>query len=125
MKTNKSLLLSYMSLFTSFGTILCCALPSLLVILGLGATFAGLIGLFPQIVWLSENKALVFFISGLLISLNSLLTYSNRNTPCPIDPDEARACTVSRKWSIRILIFSGFIWAIGFLFAFLAPYLQI
>jgi hypothetical protein len=29
-------LLSYLSLFTSFGTLLCCALPSLLVLLGLG-----------------------------------------------------------------------------------------
>ena len=30
--------LSYISLFTSFGTLLCCALPSLLVLLGLGAS---------------------------------------------------------------------------------------
>ena len=32
--------LSYLSLFTSFGTLLCCALPSLLVLVGLGATVA-------------------------------------------------------------------------------------
>jgi uncharacterized protein (DUF924 family) len=35
----RSGLLSYLSLFTSFGTLLCCALPSLLVLLGLGAVF--------------------------------------------------------------------------------------
>jgi mercuric ion transport protein len=32
--------LSYLSLFTSLGTLLCCALPSLLVLFGLGATVA-------------------------------------------------------------------------------------
>ena len=35
-------LTSYLSLFTATGTLLCCALPSLLVTLGLGATLAGL-----------------------------------------------------------------------------------
>ncbi len=32
--------LSYLSLFTSLGTLFCCALPSLLVLFGLGATVA-------------------------------------------------------------------------------------
>ena len=31
----------YLSLFTSFRTLLCCTLPSLLVLLGMGATVAG------------------------------------------------------------------------------------
>ncbi|MGH1467728.1 MAG: hypothetical protein ACRBBP_02465 [Bdellovibrionales bacterium] len=118
---NKSLLTSYLSLFSSFGTIICCALPSLLVSIGMGATFAGLIGIFPQIVWLSENKILVFGVSGLMILGSGLLTYWNRNAPCPIDPDLARACITSRKWSIRISVFSGLIWLTGFLFAFVTP----
>jgi len=122
---NKEILASYLSLFTSTGTIFCCALPALLVSLGLGATFAGLVGAFPQIVWLSENKIIVFSISGIMITLSIVLTYYNRNASCPIDPVKAQACKVSRKWSIRILIFSVSMWLVGFFFAFLAPIILI
>jgi len=117
---NKSLWTSYLSLFSSFGTIVCCALPSLLVSIGMGATFAGLIGVFPQIVWLSENKVLVFSLSALLILSSLVLLYRNRNAPCPVDPDLAHACVTSRKWSVRVSVFSGLIWLVGFFFAFLA-----
>lgn len=37
---NLSGMLTYFSLFTSLSTLLCCALPSLLVLVGLGATVA-------------------------------------------------------------------------------------
>ena len=121
MPGHKTLFVSYLSLFTSIGTIFCCALPSLLVSLGMGAVFAGLVDAFPQIVWLSENRLLVFLISGAMILMSSLIIYVNRSAPCPIDPDQARACKVSRKWSIRILVFSVLMWLMGFFFAFLAP----
>ena len=42
--------LSFLSLFTSTGTILCCALPALLVTIGAGAALSSLISTFPQIV---------------------------------------------------------------------------
>ena len=118
---DKSLLTSYFSLFTSFGTILCCALPSLLVSIGMGATVAGLVGAFPQIVWLSENKILVFSLSGILILISCRLLYINRYASCPIDPDQAKACAMSRKWSIRAVALSAILWVCGFFFAFLAP----
>ena len=118
---NKNLLTSYFSLFTSFGTILCCALPSLFVSIGMGATVAGLVGVFPQIVWLSENKILVFSFSGILILISCGFLYFNRSASCPIDPDQAKACEVSRKWSIRIVALSAILWVCGFFFAFLAP----
>ena len=117
----KNIILSYFSLFTSLGTILCCALPSLLVALGLGASFAGLIGAFPQIVWLSENKPLVFGLSGILILTSSILHYKNRNAPCPIDFHQAQACQMSRKLTTIILGISLFMWLIGFLFAYIIP----
>ena len=122
---DKSLLASYLSLFTSFGTVFCCALPSLLVSVGMGAAFAGLIGVFPQIVWLSENKILVFSLSGILILISCRLLYINRYAPCPIDPDQAKACAVSRKWSLRAIILSAILWVCGFFFAFLTPLLFI
>ena len=122
---DKNLLTSYFSLFTSFGTILCCALPSLLVSIGMGATVASLVGAFPQIVWLSENKILVFSFSGILILISCKLLYLNRKVSCPIDPDQAKACTISRKWSIRAVVLSFILWVCGFFFAFLAPFILI
>jgi len=49
-----------LSLFTSMGTLVCCALPALLLTLGMGATLAGFIGAVPWIPWVSDYKAYVF-----------------------------------------------------------------
>lgn len=40
------------------------ALPALLVMLGAGAALAGLVRVFPQIVWLTEHKALLLLALG-------------------------------------------------------------
>src|SRR5437764_3964217 len=86
--------LSYLALFTSFGTLLCCALPSLLVLLGLGATVASFLSAVPWLVALSRHKTWVFAISGLLIGANLLYVYAiaprlrEAGTACPADaPD--------------------------------------
>lgn len=123
MKPGKNLFVSYLGLFTSVGTLVCCALPSFLVALGLGATVAGVIGVFPQIVILSENKGWVFTLSGVLIAVAAVSLYVQRNAPCPIDPVEARACTVARKWAIRSVILSALFWGSGFFAAFVLPLL--
>lgn len=120
---DKNLLVSYLSLFTSFGTILCCALPSLLVLLGMGSSFASLIGVFPQIVWFSENKLIVFTLSGVLIFGSLILLYVNRNAPCPIDPDQARACKISRRVSLYTSLIALSFWTTGFIFAYVASLL--
>jgi len=62
-------LLAFLSLFTSLGTLLCCALPALFVAIGMGAAFAGLVGAVPQIVWLSEKKLWLFGIGALCLLL--------------------------------------------------------
>ncbi len=118
---NKNLFVSYLSLFTAFGTLLCCALPSLFVVLGMGAVVAGLVSTVPQIVVLSEYKGLVFGVSGVLISTSLMWLYIQRNAPCPIDPKQDWACTIARRWSIRISLFSALMWLIGFTVAFILP----
>ena len=47
--------LSILSLFTSFGTLVCCALPALLVTLGMGASLISILGIF-LITVISEQK---------------------------------------------------------------------
>ena len=117
----KNIWVSFFSLFTSMSTLVCCALPALLVSLGLGATMVGLVTTFPSLIWLSENKWTVFGGSFLMLAISSYMQYRARFFPCPIDPDAARACTNARVWSKRVTIFSIGVWIIGFSFALL-PY---
>ena len=121
---NKTILLPFFSLFTSFSTLICCALPALFVSLGMGATLVGLVSTFPQLVWVSEHKVFVFSASFVMLFISALLQYRARNLPCPLDPELARACTIGRVWSKRITIFSIVIWTIGAGFAFLPKYLK-
>lgn len=113
-------ILPSLSLFTSLGTILCCALPALLVSLGMGAALAGLVGAAPWIAVISDYKAYVFGGAGLLIALAGLLQWRARYAPCPADPAKAKACMRLRKASWIILAASVLIYLVGFFFAFLA-----
>jgi hypothetical protein len=115
----KNIWISFFSLFTSMSTLICCALPALLVSIGLGATMIGLVSSFPSLIWLSENKLLVFSASFVMLAISSYMQYRARFLPCPIDPDAARACTSARVWSTRITVFSIIVWLIGAAFAFL------
>lgn len=111
----------WLSLFASTGTLICCALPSLLVALGMGTIMVGLVSTIPQIIWLSKYKVWVFFISGVLIFISGIIQHYVKSMPCPLDKDLASTCMTSRKWSGRILISSGLLWFVGTFFAFIAP----
>ena len=117
----KSGLINYLTLFSSTGTLLCCALPALLVSLGLGAVMAGLATHVPGLIWVSENKIVVFIFAGFMLLMNGILMWSNRNAPCPVDPKLRDTCISGRKLSRTIYFVSVFIFSIGFFFAFIAP----
>jgi hypothetical protein len=110
--------LTFFGLFGSLSTLLCCALPALLVTLGLGGALAGLVGAFPQIVWVSEHKLAVFGITGLLILLGGWLQWRARYEPCPRDPVEAAACQTARRVSAIIYAVSLALYLVGSYFAF-------
>ena len=115
-----STLPAFLSLFTSTGTLVCCALPALLASLGAGAVMAGLIEAVPQITWLGRNKTLVFGIAGAMIALSGAWQWHARSLPCPIDPTAARACTRARRvsWIVWWISLAAFL--IGGFFAFFA-----
>jgi hypothetical protein len=106
------------------GTLLCCALPSLLVSVGLGAVMAGLASNVPGLIWVSEHKSSVFTAAGLMLIFNGLLLWKNRNAPCPIDPELRDACLTGRRFSRNIYLFSLGIFLIGFFFAYIANQLN-
>ena len=115
--------LTWFSIFTSASTLLCCALPALLVALGAGAALATLVGAVPQIVWVSENKTLVFVGAGVMLAVAGYLQYRARFLPCPADPALAAACSRQRRVSNVIYFVSLAIYVIGVGFALLWPYL--
>ena len=117
----KNITLPLISLFSSFATLTCCALPALLVSLGAGAVLAGLITNFPQLIFLSKYKIYVFSIAGLIITISGYILWLNRNAPCPIEPMAAKLCNKLRKLSIYIYFFSIIIFLTGLFFAFVAP----
>ena len=116
----KETILPIFSLFTSIGTLLCCALPALLVTLGMGAALAGLVSHIPWLVTMSENKVMVFSVAALLLVGAVILQWRARYQPCPIDELQAIACKRLRKISWWILFFSIIIYLTGFFFAFIA-----
>jgi mercuric ion transport protein len=118
--TTRSAVLSYFSLFTSLGTLLCCALPSLLVLLGLGASVASMLSAAPWLVTLSRHKAWTFSISGGLITLSFLNMYylipSFRVQEC--GPDSPGACAEASRLSKILLWISAAIYVAGFFVAY-------
>ena len=111
-----------LALFGSASTLLCCALPALLVSLGAGAAMIGLVSAVPQLVWLSKHKVPLFIFAGLMILMSGVLRYLSRNAPCPIDTAQAKACLRMRRIALGIFIFSLAMYATGFFFAFVAKY---
>ena len=82
-------ILPSLSLFTSFGTLVCCALPVLMVKLGMGAALAGLIGAAPWITVISDYKLTIFVVAGVLLLIAAFMVWYTRNAPCPVDSAKA------------------------------------
>lgn len=118
-----SVLPATLALFTSVSTLICCALPALLVSVGMGAVMAGLIETVPGITWMGANKPIVFTVAGLVLAASGVWQWHARSLPCPVDPAKAMACTRLRRiswvlWWIGVAAF-----AVGGFFAFFATYL--
>jgi hypothetical protein len=115
---------SVISLFASSSTLVCCALPALLVALGAGATLSSLVSVFPQLVWLSEHKVGLFVFAGAMLVVSGALQWHNRTAPCPTDPALRDACLRTRTTSLRVYFFSVAIYTLGGWFAFVQPLLS-
>ena len=115
--------LNLLSLFTSGSTLICCALPATLVAIGSVATLTSLISHFPQLIWVSEHKPLVFGVAGGMLLLAGIMQWRARRLPCPANAQLAKLCMQTRRQSLWIYWFSVGIFLIGCFFAFIAPLL--
>lgn len=114
----RTLILEILTILSSFTTLLCCALPTLLVSLGAGAVLASLVTAVPQLVWISEHKIPLFAFAGLMLLLFGISSYRNRKATCPTDPVQAKLCLRLRRLSEQIFYVSLALYFVGFLFAF-------
>ncbi len=109
---------AYLSLFSSFATLFCCALPALLVLLGLSLTsvttfFTAIPG------WqnFGQHENWYYLLSGALLVLGFYFSYFRRSAPaevCEISSGRREsACSTATRWNQRILWFSLFLYSLA------------
>jgi mercuric ion transport protein len=121
-RARRAALLNYFSLFSSFSTLICCALPSVLVLLGMGTAVASMLSAAPWLVSLSRHKIWTFSIAGTLIAASFVMTYVvgprlRDGEVC--EADDPTTCGEVSKLSRVILWGSALIWSGGFFVAYL------
>ncbi len=121
-RAKRAALLNYFSLFSSFSTLICCALPSVLVLLGMGTAVASLLSAAPWLVSLSRHKVWTFSIAGTLIACSFVMTYViaprlRDGEAC--DANDPTTCGEVSKLSRILLWGSALIYSGGFFVAYL------
>ncbi len=110
---------AWIVLFTSSSTLICCALPILLVSLGLGAVSATLFASFPFLVTLAQYKTWMFSGSAVVLALTGWLLY-RPGRACPTDPDLAEQCESAHRWNLRFFWVAAAVWMAGAAAAYLS-----
>ena len=112
----------FLSLFGSLSTLFCCALPVLLVSLGMGGVFVSLTSNFPQIQFINDYKLFVFIVTAFLLASTWFLTRPKRITECPIDENQRDVCKTVKPWTRIILYISITFYVLGLLFCLCVAY---
>lgn len=121
-RARRAALLNYFSLFSSFSTLICCALPSVLVLLGMGTAVASLLSAAPWLVSLSRHKVWTFSIAGTLIACSFFMTYViaprlRDGETC--EANDPTTCGEVSKLSRGLLWGSALVYSGGFFVAYL------
>ena len=115
---------TWVTLFASAGTLVCCALPIILVTLGMGASVAALTSSAPFLIVLSQHKVWVFAGSAIMLALSGWMIYRPGRS-CRVDPEMGALCDRTQLWNRRIYWLSVTLWSAGFFAAFMALPLRI
>jgi peptidoglycan/LPS O-acetylase OafA/YrhL len=112
-------LTAFLTLFTSLGTLVCCAIPALLVALGAGSALAGVVSTFPQLIWLTKHKLWIFGIGGILILIALFARNVVRSQTCPTD--QKTNCEATKETTDWMLWTSIFLYIIGSFVSLILP----
>lgn len=123
-KLHEQSYLRWGTLFITSGTLLCCALPIVLVSMGFGAIVASLNFNVPGLLFLAEYKLWTLSLSALLLLFLAWVIW-RPNQSCPADPELAAHCQTAKRWNQRVFWLSSIIWCIGFFFSVLLLPLRI
>jgi hypothetical protein len=108
---------SFFALFTSTGTLICCALPAAVAAFAGGAAVTSMISTFPWMVPLSRHKIWIFIGSALMITLSGILIYRPQgNVACSITGGEG--CEVAGRFTKFMFWASVIIYGSGTFFAY-------
>ncbi|PCI73462.1 hypothetical protein COB28_04430 [Candidatus Dependentiae bacterium] len=116
-------IIKILSLFFSFSTLLCCALPAFLGFLGFGAALAGIISVFPFLITMSRIKHWLFFIGGFLLAINGyFLFFRKSNVSCAISDNQLKnsECGIAYQWNKIFFFLSAIMLCVGFFMAYCA-----
>lgn len=121
----KQKLASFLALFTSTGTLLCCALPSAIAAVAGGAAVVSFVSTFPWLVSLSRHKEWLFLSAALMIVLSGLLVYRPKGkVACSLTGGQG--CEVAGRFTKVIFWMSAGLFSIGIFFAYaLVPMLRL
>ena len=107
----------WLILLASTSTLLCCALPILLVSLGLGAVVASMSSNLPFLITLSQHKSWIFSGSFVLLLIAGWALYRPGRV-CPVNLVLAEKCATAHKWNQRFYWCAVIVWLIGFFSAY-------
>ena len=112
---------AYGSLFASFTTLFCCALPALLVLLGFGLT--GVLTFFTAIPgWeqVGVYDLWLFGVSGIFLAAGFYFAYfqPQQEEACEIPAGGESACSQTTRWNRRILWLSLFLFVLALVMNF-------
>ena len=79
------------------------------------------LGLFPFLIVVSQYKLVITGAALLMIVIAGYVNYKTYYMPCPIDPEEGRACAQTRKNSRIIYYVSVAIFSFATVFTYIVP----
>lgn len=108
---------SFLSLFGSSATLLCCALPATLSIIAGGTAVGALLTTFPWLIPLSRYHNWIFLVAGILLLINGIFVLSPKGkVACSITG--GKGCEVAGSFSKWMFWISIVLYSIGVFFAY-------
>lgn len=109
--------IGFLALFTSTGTLLCCALPAAIAAVAGGAAVSSFVATFPWLIPLSVHKDWIFLAAGLLIFISGIFTLRPQGRiACSITG--GKGCEIAGRFTKVMFWSSASIYMIGVFFAY-------